>query len=402
MISILKKHVCIVDMLLISVMFVLILSGCQNNGTIKTSVIKNTNVILADQLDITDIPSGSSIICSYDNYIVYLRRAEDASEPEDDNKMYEQNMYRYDMENHKIEYITSLGKCFSSINEAIYINNKIFYPCQNEKNHQQLLEIDMKNHRRKTIFSREKDTLFSFIRKTDDVAILLSKSALSATETEYLIERIDARTGEVEEIVEEIAKDTDDGWSGEFISAMDVYDNIVYTYEVSKVNGDFVKCYTATGELKNEYRVNDSDSFFEPKNQDSPEGFRDTLWSIIADNGYIMLNTLNERHALYKIEGNELQAVSIPDVLHANIPGDYSYSADSFADNRIYLAACYLDTDNLYVFDTEKNRFEIYTIPAGKKNNKMPIKITENGKLILQDINNTENGNIYLLDTLSR
>lgn len=367
MISILKKHVCIVDMLLISVMFVLILSGCQNNGTIKTSVIKNTNVILADQLDITDIPSGSSIICSYDNYIVYLRRAEDASEPEDDNKMYEQNMYRYDMENHKIEYITSLGKCFSSINEAIYINNKIFYPCQNEKNHQQLLEIDMKNHRTKTIFSREKDTLFSFIRKTDDVAILLSKSALSATETEYLIERIDARTGEVEEIVKEIAKDTDDGWSGEFISAMDVYDNIVYTYEVSKVNGDFVKCYTATGELKNEYRVNDSDSFFEPKNQDFPEGFRDTLWSIIADNGYIMLNTLNERHALYKIEGNELQAVSIPDVLHANIPGDYSYSADSFADNRIYLAACYLDTDNLYVFDTEKNRFEIYTIPAGKK-----------------------------------
>lgn len=400
--SILKKHVYIVFVLLISMIFMLISSGCRDNGMIKTSVTKNTDAIIADQLEITDIPSDSTIICSYDNYIVYLQRVEDASTPESDNKMYEQNMYRYDVKSHKIEHITSLGKCFSSINEAIYINNKIFYSCQDEKDYQQLLEIDMKNYRTKTIFSREKDTLFSFIRKTDDAAILLSKSILSATETEYLIERIDAKTGDVTEIVKEIANDTDDGWSGEFISAMDVYDNVVYTYEVSKANGDFIKCYTAMGKLKNEYQVNDADSFFEPKDQDAPEGFRDTLWSIIVDNGYIMLSTLNARHAVYKIEGDELQAVSIPDALHANIPGDYSYSADSFADNRIYLAACYLDTDNLYVFDTEKNKFEIYTIPAGKKNNKMPIEITENGKLILQDINNTENGNIYLLDTFSQ
>ena len=402
MISIFKKNVYILVILLISAMFIMIFSGCQHNVSMKTSVIKNTDAILADQLDITDIPSGSSIICSYDNYVVYLQQVEDSSEPESDNKMYEQNMYRYNIENHKIEHIASLGKCFSSINEAVYINDKIFYSCQDEKNHQQLFEIDMKDNITKTVFSREKDTIFSFIRKTDDAAILLSKSALSATETEYLIERIDAKTGEVAEIVKEIAKDTDDSWSGKFISAMDIYDNIIYTYEVSKENGDFIKCYTSTGGLKNEYKVNDSESFFGSQNQDAPEEFRDTLWSIIADNGYIMLNTLNERHALYKIEGNELQAVSIPDVLHVNIPGDYSYSADSFADNRIYLAACYLDTDNLYVFDTEKNKFEIYTIPVGIKNNKMPINITENGKLVLQDINNTENGNIYLLDIFSR
>lgn len=402
MISIFRKHVYILVILLITTIFMMIFSGCQHNVNMKTSVIKNTDTILADQLDITEIPSGSSIICSYDNYVVYLQQVEDSSEPESDNKMYEQNMYRYDIENHKIEHIVSLGKCFSSINEAAYINDKIFYSCQDEKNHQQLLEIDMKDHRIKTVFLREKDTPFSFIRKTDDAAILLSKSTLSETETEYLIERIDAKTGEVAEIVKEMAYDTNEGWSGEYIAAMDVYDNIIYTYEISKKNGDCIKCYTAMGKLENEYKVNDSDSFFEPKDQDIPEKFRDTLWSIIADNGYIMLSTLNGRHALYKIEGNDLQAVSIPDVMYANIPGDYSYSADSLADNRIYLAACYLDTDNLYVFDTEKNKFEIYTIPAGKKNNKMPIEITENGKLILQDVNNTENGNIYLLDTFSR
>ena len=53
-----------------------------------------------------------------------------------------------------------------------------------------------------------------------------------------------------------------------------------------------------------------------------PENFRDTVWSINVHDGYILLNTINSRHAIYKIEEDKLIRVDSPEELSKDVSGD--------------------------------------------------------------------------------
>ena len=152
---------------------------------------------------------------------------------------------------------------------------------------------------------------------------------------------------------------------------MDTHGESIYAYEVTFDSGrgkdiSTVNRYTGAGKLTDSYTLDGFDAFLEPgserKQDDSsaseaspegaasasgvsgeqnaspeqgasaesagqPENFRDTVWSINVHDGYILLNTINSRHAIYKIEEDKLIRVESPEELSEDVSGDYQYAS---------------------------------------------------------------------------
>lgn len=190
--------------------------------------------------------------------------------------------------------------------------------------------------------------------------------------------------------------DLESQWSGEFISCIDVFNDYIYTYGQNDKNEIMINCYTNEGKLKNTYMINQLDSFLSPDADNVEDGFTDAVWSMNVIEDYIVLNTVNKRHCLFKINENELEKSSIPEVLYSEIPGNFQY-VKKLDNHRIYFAACYIEENNLYILDTKKNTFKIYSLPVGNKYEKMPVYVTCSGTMVLRSLQNNLDETLHIL-----
>lgn len=377
------------------------LCGCQiiqNNGNEITDIYVDENIenISSTKVDLTDIPSKASVLCSYDDNIVYLNEIGSANQVVTDESLAEQGLYVYNILTKKSEYITSVGQVFSSTGDALYYDGKIYYPCVSSGKNQILLEVDLNSGDVRNIISRNKDILFSYIKQIENSLILFSINIISADETEYIIEKISPDTGDLDILIQKSVVGLESQWSGEFISCIDVFNNYIYTYGQNDKNEIMINRYTDEGELNNTYMINQLDAFLSPDADNVEDGFTDTVWEMNVIEDYIVLKTINKRHCLFKINENELEQISIPEVLYSEIPGDFQY-IKKLDNHRIYFSACYIEENNLYILDTEKNTFKIYSLPVGNNYEKMPVYVTHSGSMVLRSLQNDSDETLYLL-----
>lgn len=405
--------------------------GCQTDSSggdiIRTKTDPEVSAISGNDLTLTDIPDQAQILCSCDGSIFYTCFDEGETEQLSDEVITgRQHMYRYDVSQGGSEYVADLGQVFSRTGDALYRGGKIYYPCITGSTQQLLLEIEPDIGQVRELMSADRDNVFSYIRGTDDDIFLFSVNALSADETEYIVERILPDTAEKETVIRKSAGTAEGEGDGEAeegtsISCVDTHGESIYTYEVTFDGGrgkdiSTVNRYTGAGKLTDSYTLEGFDAFLEPgsepKQDDSsasgvsgeqnaspeqgasmesagqPENFRDTVWSINVHDGYILLNTINSRHAIYKIEEDKLIRVESPEELSEDVSGDYQYASGyrSGAD-QIFFAACFLREKNLCLFDPDTMTFGWRTIPAGREYCTYAFDLSDKGDLIIQETN---------------
>lgn len=249
----------------------------------------------------------------------------------------------------------------------------------------------------RTIIDRSKDTLFTYVCNSDDSIILFSINILSAEETEYLIERINISSYEVKELVKKTAYLDEKTSSGEYISCIDVCNNFIYAYGGISGQCDSVTEYNLNGRLNNRWELKDMESFL--SSDHVQEGFKDGVWSMHVNESYVVLHTLNQRSIMFRMSDSGLDKMEIPDELYKDIPGEFQFvEIPSGERGLIYFAACYSDTNNLYVFDVVKKIFSAYTMPSGNKNGRMPVSTTNDGNIIMRDIDFSHGSTMYILN----
>lgn len=416
--------------------------GCQTDFSgrdiIRTETDPEISAISGNDLTLTDIPDQAQILCSCDGSIFYTCFDEGETEQLSDEVITgRQHMYRYDASQGGSEYVADLGQVFSRTGDALYRGGKIYYPCITGSTQQFLLEIEPDTGQVRELMSADRDNVFSYIRGTDDDIFLFSINALSADETEYIVERILPDTAETETVIRKSAGTAEGEGDGEAaegtsISCVDTHGESIYTYEVTFDGGrgkdiSTVNRYTGAGKLTDSYTLDGFDAFLEPgseqKQDDSsaseaspegaasasgvsgeqnaspeqgasaesagqPENFRDTVWSINVHDGYILLNTINSRHAIYKIEEDKLIRVESPEELSKDVSGDYQYASGyRSGEDQIFFAACFLSERNLCLFDPDTLTFGWRTIPAGRENCTYAFHLSDKGDLIIQETN---------------
>ncbi len=269
-------------------LLVLSVCGCQTGFSgrdiIRTETDPEISAISGNDLTLTDIPDQAQILCSCDGSIFYTCFDEGETEQLSDEVITgRQHMYRYDASQGGSEYVADLGQVFSRTGDALYRGGKIYYPCITGSTQQLLLEIEPDTGQVRELMSADRDNVFSYIRGTDDDIFLFSINALSADETEYIVERILPDTAETETVIRKSAGTAEGEGDGEAaegtsISCVDTHGESIYTYEVTFDGGrgkdiSTVNRYTGAGKLTDSYTLDGFDAFLEPgseQKQDDP------------------------------------------------------------------------------------------------------------------------------------
>lgn len=392
---------------------VLLCSGCQavtpavdENGNIVADTYRSVKKIDASELKEVNIPEDASIICSYDDYVVYITEVEGTSDEQSDNSYNIGQLYIYDRVRDDSEYIAELGHVFSSTADGEYMDGKVYYPCVNENGHQLLISIDLESGAVENILDRDIWSIFYYMEKLDDSLILFSINGISGTDTEYRIDRIiPGNTTDIETILTKTASDNA-GAEGEYISCIRTCKNNIYTYGASYNSQTeeweyYIKEYNADGSQVNDYEINadDIDEFLYMSDIDN----YDTVWNFDICDSYVMLHTINKRNKMFKLENGKLLNVNIPDELYVEDAGEYQMISDNAAMGGIlYAAAAERNEENLYIFDAKATKFKVYTVPLAEDEHMNILYDTPNGELFIKIEQMTDEGyqnpRMYMID----
>lgn len=391
---------------------VLLCSGCQavtpavdENGNIVADTYGSVKKMDASELKEVNIPADVHIICSYDDYVIYVTEVEGTSDEQSDNSYNISQLYRYDISKDKSEYVADLGKVFSVDDEAIYVNGKLYYPCVYESGKQVIFEIDIESKKVEKVFENNIWAPFYYVEKLDNSVIFFNITRPDAIQTKYTLYTIQSeKTERVKNIFETSA--SGDDTEGEFIVNIKTYNNKIYTYGAvynSEIKDwDYhIKVYDIDGNQNADYKIDGKvmhDFEYMPDT-----GNYDSGWNFDIFDSYVMLHTLNSRIKMFKIEGTNLVNVAVPREMYKEEAGDFQMISKNASESGLmYAAACYLQEKNLYIFDTQGVKFNVYTVPLAEDESMNILYDTPDGELFIKIEQMTdegyENQMIYMLD----
>ena len=406
MVTFMKKTIYII---ILSLLLSLVLSSCnkeapQPNDTILPSPIPSQNntesteqvegedintrtvTLKMESLDQIKIPNNANIIFFDKNYVVYTLNDEQT-----DTGTQTMQLYVYLLETATDRYVTDIVFPDTHLSVALIYNNCLYVVGSIQGGPNGIHQIDLSTLELRTIMQLDNNAGFVSVYQVENSIILFYISPSSEKNMAYQIYSIDLATLDYSVILKEYVNG-----EGTCISCICVDEQYIYSYEITVRNGTpeyQIVVYTVDGVVAQKYPL-DLSGFITVQNKMS----NDSVNTMCKKRDYLVLNTINGRVKVFKIDEKSMYSMQIPQNLYAEIPSGYRLY-DSVCEGHNVFIASNAHQPQIYLFDTEIGEFTGISVIAQSEEYFQFISSYE-GTAIIKTGAVSGSSSFYLLDLL--
>lgn len=328
-----------------------------------TNVDDNTKSVAQDDLKIEPLQIETNAeIAFFDNESIFYFTDEITSKESD---VVCKTLAEYNFKDKKTKKITSFEDISTHSGSITRSDNTLYMPLStNDENI--LFKIDVNKNSSKEIKKWNTFPPLSYVYYLRGNLILFGPDVIDQLTTHYYINKISLTDNKEVNIVKKKIKNN----NGELISCVDVDESYIYAFSI-KASDDSQKYsiikYGLNGEEIDRYDF-DLKAFLHPfetlANQD------DAIINVYKEKDYFILNTINGKVFIFKLNMNQLQPIEIPEnfykmnpsgfrFLDYNGSSDFAYFINTFENNNVITVFNYiteeftsleLANDNMYSY----------------------------------------------------
>lgn len=278
------------------------------------------------------------IIYFEDDWLLYSTETSINQEEESGNH----TLFHYNIQTGESKKITKIKSRKHASGSVVTRNGKVYYPftvIENQQYNDVLLEIDQETLETRRIDLVNSPTPLGGLISTQTGIFREYYSWLNDETTHYLLDFIDVdRNGENKTILK-YTYDYGGEPKGEMMIGVDIKNDRIYAQIEKTLNRDttpyLIREHTLDGTILNEYEL-DIEDFLDTAEETNFLIERDSIFTLIKENHYFIMNTINKRNCIFKQQNNEVEPVPIPNELK-----DFNVGA-----NLISVSAN--ETENIY------------------------------------------------------